>query len=139
MVVIRNKRHPLPTAKRVSRRRNSEEASHQKAFFKWLSFFSKELRKVTFHIPNGGKRDVREARNLKACGVTAGVPDIFCAVPMEPYCGLFIEMKSRKGKQTVAQSEMLDTLKVYGYQVCVCRSWFEARDALLSYIRMKRC
>lgn len=34
------------------------------------------LRQLIFHVPNGGSRDAREGMQLKASGVTAGVPDL---------------------------------------------------------------
>ena len=33
---------------------------------------------VCIHVPNGGTRDPREARSLKAQGVMAGTPDLIC-------------------------------------------------------------
>ena len=50
-----------------------------------------------FAIPNGGLRNVIVAKKLRAEGVRKGVSDIFIPVPAGPYCGMFLEMKRRKG------------------------------------------
>lgn len=50
-----------------------------------------------FAIPNGGLRNIVVAKKLKAEGVRAGTPDIFIPVPCGRYCGMFLEMKKRKG------------------------------------------
>lgn len=116
------------------RKRRSEESSHQKAFFQWLTLWDKNVRALTFHIPNGGSRHAFEARSLKAQGVTAGVPDIFCAIPTKDFSGLWIELKSTKGALTEKQKIMGNLLRRSGYQCYVAYSWFEARDMLIHYL-----
>ena len=75
---------------------------------------------VLFAIPNGGKRDKKEAARLKAQGVTAGVPDLFAA---SRGVGFFVEVKTTKGRVSPEQLAMhrrikgagdLDTFVVYG-------------------------
>ena len=48
-------------------------------------------------IPNGGQRHPAVAAKLKAEGVTPGIPDLMLTIPVAPYHGMFIEMKSRGG------------------------------------------
>ncbi len=74
------------------------EDDHQAAFFSWLHSQYPEIYKVTFAIPNGGKRNPVEAARLKKQGVKAGVSDIFVAYPENPYHGLWIELKRPKVK-----------------------------------------
>lgn len=115
--------------------RNTEEADIQKAFFKWLHLWKKEIVKYTFHIPNGGFRDIREAVNLKAMGVTPGIPDVFCAMPAFGYNGLFIEFKSKKGIVTSKQELMIDGLTKNGYKVVICHDWVDAKEIMEWYQR----
>lgn len=115
------------------KKRNSEEADNQKAFFKWLHLWNKEISKYTFHIPNGGKRGIGEAQKLKAMGVTPGVPDVFCSIPAFGYHGLFIEFKSKEGKLTPSQEKMMDLLAKVGYKVVECHSWEDAKEILEWY------
>ena len=64
------------------------ERSEQTAVHEWC----KTKRLVSFAIPNGGSRHIKEATNLKKEGVTAGVSD-YCVIL--PHVVLFIEMKRR--------------------------------------------
>ena len=51
------------------------------------------LRDNLIHIPNGGKRNKREAGRMKRMGVRAGVHDYFLPVARGMYHGLWIELK----------------------------------------------
>jgi hypothetical protein len=117
-------------------KRNYVEASHQRAFIKWLGYHP-HIRQLTFHIPNGGFRDAREAKELQRQGVLSGVPDIFVAIPNIPYSGLFIEFKAGKNPLSKNQKTMIERLLENGYQCKVCYSWFEAREALKEYLADK--
>ena len=115
------------------------EDDEQAALFNILTVRYPHIRALTFAIPNGGKRNLREAVRLKEQGVTAGVPDIFCARASGPHHGLFIEMKRPivKGKPkpviSPTQKEMIITLLGQGYEVCVCYGVEEALDVILQY------
>ena len=94
--------------------------------------------KLLFHIPNGGKRDAREAARLKAMGVKAGVPDLCLPVPMNGFAGLYIEMKYGKNTPTDKQKEWIRDLKEQGYKVTVCYSGVEATQELEGYLQGTR-
>lgn len=88
-----------------------------------------------FHIPNGGSRNPREAKNLKMQGVKPGVPDLFLPVANKKYHGLFIEMKYGKNKPTKYQQMWIDYLNSAGYLAVVCYSHEEAFSVLMKYIK----
>lgn len=94
--------------------------------------------KLLFHIPNGGKRDAREAARFKAMGVKAGVPDLCLPVPMNGFAGLYIEMKYGKNTPTDKQKEWIKALKEQGYKVTVCYSGVEATRELENYLQGTR-
>jgi len=97
-----------------------EEEHIQCDFIKWFRMqYPSEL---IFAIPNGGKRNMLEAVRLKRQGVIAGVPDLFIAKSNEKYNGLFIEMKSEKGKKSPNQIAISNTLEIKGYKVEFCNS-----------------
>ena len=112
------------------------EHREQVALFNWAEWMSKQhpKLKMMFAIPNGGARHIAVARKLKAEGVKAGVPDIFLACPNEKYHGMFIELKSSKGKLSDRQSIWLAVLFGFGYEVKVAFGWQEAATAIADYL-----
>lgn len=93
---------------------------------------------LMFHVPNGGRRDKREAALMAAEGVRAGVPDIVLAAPSGQYHGLFIELKRRKGgKVSPAQMAWIDALNRRGYAAVVCHGFDEAIDTIKKYLDLK--
>lgn len=113
---------------------NHAEDNEQKALFQWAKTQREPEYKWLFHIPNGGKRDKREAARLKAQGVKPGVSDLFLPVPRGGKHGLWIEMKANSNKPTEKQQLWLDDMEKQGFEVAVCWTWMEARDVLKRYI-----
>ena len=95
---------------------------------------------VLFAIPNGGKRSLKTAMQLKREGVQAGIPDIFLAVPDQYHNGLFIELKRPKspgvsaGRPTQAQREVMASLMARGYCCKVAYGAAEARKMIEWYM-----
>jgi len=90
---------------------------------------------IAFAIPNGGKRDPREAARMKREGVLAGVPDVFVALKKEPYGGLFIEMKNQLGGSvSESQKRIQAALIGSGYKVVTCNGANEAYRVFLDYV-----
>lgn len=71
-----------------------------------------------FHIPNGGKRNAREAAKFKAMGVRAGVPDIVILADGRAY---FMELKAGRGALTQSQREFHAALGRAGCPTAVVR------------------
>lgn len=93
--------------------------------------------RIIFHIPNGGRRNIREAARLKKQGVLAGVPDLFIPEPIN-YFGLFIEMKSPDGKLSENQKLLFPQLRDRGYRVEICRSLAEFMDVIQHYLGVRK-
>lgn len=92
--------------------------------------------KLLYAIPNGGKRDVREAAKFKRTGVKPGVPDLHLPVPKGGYHGLYIEMKRKKdGKLSPDQREWLRILTEQGHYCAVCKGWEQAVKTIINYLR----
>lgn len=85
-------------------------------------------------IPNGGQRHPAVAAKLKAEGVTPGIPDLMLTIPVSPYHGMFIEMKSRGGRLTEPQREHIERLRARGYHAVCCVGFDEARVAIERYL-----
>lgn len=112
------------------------EDNEQITLFRWAQFLSGKYPELglMFHIPNGGKRDVREAARFKSMGVKAGVPDIFLPLARGSYHGLFIELKAAGGKPSEKQKECIEFLKTQGYRVEICYGWENASKVITEYL-----
>lgn len=91
-------------------RRNQPEAAIQKAVVQHL-----RARAVPglcwFHVPNGGKRNPREAAIFKALGVKAGVPDLLL---FHNHRFFALELKSTRGRMSPAQTDFMAQWRVAG-------------------------
>lgn len=122
------------TPKRGGKSSHSEH-DLQTACVNWFRMQYREYAHLLIAIPNGGQRDVRVARKLKAEGVVAGVPDLFLAVARGQSHGLWIEMKNGKaGRVSEHQHYMLDALARQGYKGVVCRTFDEFWQIVNSYL-----
>ncbi len=115
-----------------------KESQHQSTLFKWseqphIREKYPEL-KLLFHIPNGGRRDLIEAKHLKEQGVKKGVPDLCLPVARAGYNALYIELKTEKGRTTDEQEWWLSELSRQGNYAAVCRGWKEAAQCLIFYL-----
>lgn len=63
-----------------------------------------------------------------------GIPDLIVCIPSGVYHGLFIEMKTSKGKLSENQVACHETLKNSGYCVKVCRSFDDFVMAVKTYL-----
>lgn len=75
-----------------------------------------------FAVPNGGSRNIREARNLKMQGVTAGVSDLIILLHKKIY---FVELKNPngKGRQSPAQREFEEKVTALGFDYLIWDKW----------------
>ena len=122
---------------RLRRTEVPTEAQEQRALFEWASFNLGRYPELLllYHIPNGGSRNAIEAKNLKAQGVKAGVPDVCLPVACGEYSALYIEMKRREGGHlSEVQRDWLALLNRVGNKAVVCKGWEEARDAIIEYL-----
>jgi hypothetical protein len=115
------------------------EFSLQCECIKWFRYQYPLYKNLLFHIPNGGSRHKLEAINLKRGGVIPGIPDLMLAVPRisgwDFYHGLFIEMKSAKGKLTSLQQERVKELKEEGYMVEIINNFNSFKLVIDNYLK----
>lgn len=106
------------------------EHQEQTGFVTW--FRARWPRVMIFAIPNGGKRNITTAKNLKLEGVVAGVPDLFI-----PAWSMWIEMKRQKGgRLSPDQEEMIAYLESVGHRVIVGYGAADASEKLLSFLKL---
>ena len=117
-------------------KRSQPEAKIQQAVFEWIGWHTGKypVLAFAFHSPNGGSRNLIEARHLKAGGVKPGVPDLLVPVPCGSYQGLAIEFKAGKNKTTEAQDFWLNGLAKAGYLTGVAWSVEEAISLIQRFV-----
>jgi len=117
------------------------EDTLQMAVMHWASvqrWINQPLSDFLIHIPNGGKRNAREAARLKAMGVQAGVSDLLLAVPNRHAAGLWIELKAGKNKPTASQLAWLSRMRAAGYSAVVCRTLDEVIETVQGHLEGRR-
>lgn len=76
---------------------------------------------------NGVKLSKAQAGKALKQGMKKGVPDLFLPVKQGGFSGLYIEMKSAKGRISIEQSKFLKDVSDNGYAAFVC---YSADDAI---------
>lgn len=106
----------------------TNEAYEQIKLFNWVAYARNTYPQLDllYHVPNGGKRNQKEAFNLKRQGVRAGVPDLCLPVARGKFHALYIELKVGKNKATQKQKEWIKRLTKQGNMALVCYGWEEA-------------
>jgi len=112
-----------------------EESSLQIACVTWFRIQFPQYRYLLFSSLNGthlsgtaAQRAIKWNR-LAREGAVSGVADLFLAMSKRDYIrmleamylGLFIEMKSAKGKQSAEQKEFQKQVEAQGYEYFLCR------------------
>ena len=105
------------TQKRKRKPRHIEE-SIQVACVKWFRLQYPNL--VIFAVPNGGSRNLYEAKNMKESGTLAGVADL--VIVGNGGRVLFVEMKAGKNKQEDSQVLFQNKVERLGHKYIICRS-----------------
>lgn len=99
---------------------NKEDLLQQKIIIWFKNNYQMNGKGLIFAIPNGGTRNIIEAKKLKATGVMAGVSDLI--VLLENNKILFIELKIEKGIQSQAQKDFEIKVSLLGYEYHIIRS-----------------
>ena len=101
----------------------------------WYAAFAIPALKWVHAIPNGGERNIAVASRLKAEGVKSGVADVFVPVAVQPWHGLYLEFKKRKGGRVRdSQSDFSrDIERVNCYKYFLVREWREGVELVKRY------
>jgi hypothetical protein len=119
---------------------NHKESDEQINLFEWAKLMQGQHPELALlhAIPNGGKRDAREAARLKREGVLAGVSDVFLPVAKGGFHGLYIELKAKGGHVSPAQWKWLRETTTQGYYSIVCFGWVEASEVIKGYLEGRK-
>ena len=112
-----------------------DEHQHQVRFMAVLRNFYRDV--LVFAVPNGGKRDPKEAKRLVDEGVLSGVSDLMVAEPVGEYHGLFLEMKRAKGGTVSDKQELfMSRANQRGYKCVVAHGAEEALHLFQEYMQV---
>ena len=76
-------------------------------------------RHIIFSVPNGGSRNILEAKKMKLTGTLAGVSDLIIIKPNQT---IFVEVKTLKGTQRDVQIDFQKRVELLGFQYLLVRS-----------------
>ena len=82
---------------------------------------------LIFSVPNGGSRNMLEAKKLKQTGAMAGVSDLIVLLPSK--C-LFVELKIEKGIQSEVQKKFESKVNLLGFDYFIIRSLEEFKKLI---------
>lgn len=98
---------------------NYEDLLQQKIIIWYKNQYQRYGKGLIFSIPNGGSRNVIEAKKLKATGMMAGVSDL---IILHNGKTLFCELKIEKGIQSEKQIEFESIVTNLGFEYKIIRS-----------------
>lgn len=116
----------------------ARESQEAEALIGWCSLHERDYPELAllFHIPNeAGTRHVKDQINLIKRGLKKGVPDYCLPVARGPWHGLFLELKTPRGKPSPEQIAIAQTLTRQGYFVAIANGWQSAVAIIESYLR----
>jgi len=80
-------------------------------------------------------KSVQQGVKNKRMGLRKGWPDLFIAEPRNGRHGLFLELKTQKGKVSPEQSAILNKANELGYSGIAVYSYEEAVETINSYMK----
>lgn len=106
---------------------NFEDHIQQKIIIWYRNEYQRHGKGLIFAIPNGGSRNVAEAKKLKETGLMAGVSDL---IVLHGNKCLFVEVKTDTGKQSEKQIEFETKVKALGFDYFLVRSLEQFKEIL---------
>jgi hypothetical protein len=113
----------------------TEDQLQQKVVIDFNNSFSlKNMtpRAIIFAVPNGGSRNLLEAKKLKATGVLAGVSDLICIAPDKKI--YFLELKTEKGVQSDSQKDFEKRVTDLGYCYVLIKNWQDYLNFKIKFV-----
>ena len=99
--------------------------------------FAKLCKIDVFSIPNGADVQASNRIRLTKEGLLPGVPDLFFPIASKTFFGLFMEVKSEKGRVSPKQKKIMNKLSWNGYKCVVVYSLDDAIKELKEYLGEK--
>lgn len=88
---------------------------------KIVLYYRNQFKGLIFSVPNGGARNILEAKKFKSTGLMAGVADLIILKP-NAEC-IFVEVKIDKGVQSEVQKTFQIKVENLGFKYYLVRSF----------------
>lgn len=103
-----------------------------------ITYLKLKHKNVRFCASAGGIRtSITQARKMKRAGYVKGMPDLQIMEARKGKHGLFIELKTEKGRLTKEQKNWLIDLNERNYLAKCCKGASEAMDLIDWYLNEK--
>lgn len=115
------------------------EYQEQTIIFKWAAFHEQRYPclKYMYSTLNGVRLTMGQAVKAKKSGNKKGVPDIVLPYKNKSYSGLYLELKTLKGRASKEQKDFIQYLISQGYFACVCHGSKNSIEVIQNYIENK--
>lgn len=110
---------------------NKEDLLQQKCVIWFKNNYQMHGKGLIWAVPNGGTRNIIEAKKLKATGTMPGVSDLIVVLDSKV---LFIELKTDLGKQSDAQKIFETKITNLNHEYILIRNEEEFKKTILSRI-----
>lgn len=110
---------------------NKEDLLQQKCVIWFKNNYQMHGKGLIFAVPNGGTRNIIEAKKLKATGTMPGVSDLIVVLDSKV---LFIELKTDLEKQSDAQKKFETKITNLNHEYILIRNEEEFKKTILSRI-----
>jgi len=115
-----------------------KESISQIHLLRWFRLQYPDLADLLVGYPAGNNMNLLTAVRMKAMGLRVGMPDLQLLVPrFNPKFipGLFIEMKSERGRLSKSQNDFHDKLRNQNYTIVTSYSFDEAKYEIQEYLK----
>lgn len=110
------------------------ESRTQTACVSWFNSHYPELEGCLFHIPNEGKKSIRQGARWKALGGVAGVADL--VLIYQGTCAFF-ELKAAKGVLSERQKAWRAIVQAQGFHYHVIRNVEDFKDLAAAWLEIQ--
>jgi hypothetical protein len=100
-----------------------------------IKYLKLKFPKVRYCASLGGiHTSPTQARKAKLTGYVRGFPDLQITEARKGFHGLFIELKTNKGRATKVQQEWIKDLNDRGYKAIICKGIDETMETINEYL-----
>lgn len=107
----------------------------QIAVRQWFDETYPEFSPLFFHFANERKCSPQTGMLLKRCGVKRGVSDVFITCPRGGFSGLWLELKTGRGKLSTYQRNFSDMMIKQGFAASCAHSLDAAKLIINDYLK----